>query len=241
MAEIKRDFQFEQGELLFIDKPVGWTSFDTVNFIRSLLKRYHKLNRLKVGHAGTLDPLASGLLLLCTGRMTKQIQGFQDQDKVYTGSMQLGITTPSFDLETEVDAHFPTEHLSLTEIENTTKNFLGKIAQLPPQYSAIKVGGKRAFDYARKQKTIKLEPREVHIHEFVITAIDMPTIEFRVACSKGTYIRSLVHDFGKSLNNGACLTALRRTKIGDYSVEDALSMEQIKELILQTAPAQTEL
>jgi tRNA pseudouridine55 synthase len=181
--------------------------------------------------------LASGLLLLCTGRMTKQIQGFQDQDKVYTGSMQLGITTPSFDLETEVDAHFPTEHLSLTEIENATKNFLGKIAQLPPQYSAIKVGGKRAFDYARKQKTIKLEPREVHIHEFVITAIDMPTIEFRVACSKGTYIRSLVHDFGKSLNNGACLTALRRTKIGDYSVEDALSMEQIKELILQTAPA----
>lgn len=239
MPEIKRTFQFEEGELLFIDKPVGWTSFDTVNFIRSLLKRYHKLNRLKVGHAGTLDPLASGLLLLCTGRMTKQIQYFQNQDKVYTGSMQLGITTPSYDLETEIDAHFPAEHLSIEEIENATQNFIGKIAQMPPQYSAIKVGGKRAFDYARKHKTIKLEAREVHIHAFTITSIDMPKVEFRVRCSKGTYIRSLVHDFGKSLNNGACLTALRRTKIGDYSVDDALSMEQIKELILQTAPSPT--
>jgi tRNA pseudouridine55 synthase len=239
MSEKKSLYQFAEGELLFIDKPIGWTSFDTVNFIRSMLKRYHKLNRLKVGHAGTLDPLASGLLLLCTGRMTKQIQHFQDQDKVYTGSMQLGITTPSYDLETEVDAHFPTDHLNLMEIKNATQNFIGKIAQMPPQYSAIKVGGKRAFDYARKQKPIKLETREVHIHDFRITTIDMPTISFRIACSKGTYIRSLVHDFGKSLNSGACLTALRRTHIGDYSVDDALSMEQIKVLILQTAPTDT--
>ncbi len=132
---------------------------------------------------------------------------------------------------------FSTEQLSLEEIENATQNYLGKIAQMPPQYSAIKIGGKRAFQYARKQKTIKLEPRDVHIHEFTLTAINLPNLEFRVACSKGTYIRSLVHDFGKSLNNGACLTALRRTKIGDYNVDSALSMEQIKELILQTAPS----
>jgi tRNA pseudouridine55 synthase len=227
-------FNFEEGELLLIDKPVGWTSFDVVNFIRSLLKRYHKLNKLKVGHAGTLDPLADGLLLICTGKMTKSIQDYQDQDKVYTGSMRMGITTPSYDLETEPDATWPTDHLTHEMLEKARQQFVGKIHQKPPVFSAIKIGGKRAFEYARKERTVKMETRSIEIHEFTLTRIDLPEVDFLVSCTKGTYIRSLVHDFGIALNNGACLIGLRRTKIGAYHVNDALSVEQIKELIIQT-------
>jgi tRNA pseudouridine55 synthase len=228
------NFNFEEGELLLIDKPLDWTSFDVVNFIRSLLKRYHKLNKLKVGHAGTLDPLADGLLLICTGKMTKSIQDFQDQKKVYTGTMQLGITTPSYDLETEIDASWPTDHLTYEMLDEARKKLIGNILQKPPRFSAIKIAGKRAFEYARKEKAVKMEARPVEINEFKLTRIALPEVDFLVSCAKGTYIRSLVHDFGIALDNGACLVRLRRVKIGSYHVEHALSIEQIKELIIQT-------
>lgn len=235
MQDHKQGFHFEEGELLLIDKPVKWTSFDVVNYLRSLLKRYHKINKLKVGHAGTLDPLADGLLLVCTGPLTKRIQDFQDQDKTYTGTMRMGMTTPSYDLETEADTYWPTEHLTIEILEQARIKFSGNLMQLPPTFSAVKIGGKRAFEYARKERPVALEPRQVHIHKFEFTAIHLPEIEFLVNCSKGTYIRSLVHDFGKAVNNGACLTKLRRTKIGEFDVQDALSIEQVKELIIQTA------
>lgn len=223
------------GQLLLVDKPIDWTSFDVVNYIRSLLKRFHKLHRLKVGHAGTLDPLASGLLLVCTGKMTKQIQAFQDRDKTYTGQMQLGMTTPSYDLETEIDATFSLDDMTTEDLEQTRKLFIGNIEQLPPAYSAVKIGGKRAFEYARKQKSVHLEYRKVHISRFELTSITLPYIEFVVQCTKGTYIRSLVHDFGQALNNGACLTNLRRTHIGEFDVNHALTPDQIRENIMLEA------
>lgn len=227
-------FDFESGELLLIDKPVTWTSFDVVNFLRALMKRFRKLSGLKVGHAGTLDPLATGLLLVCTGKMTKQIQHLQDMDKTYTGTMRLGFTTPSFDLETEADGHFSTEGIDMARLENARKQFLGAIEQYPPVYSAIKIDGKRAFNYARKNKEVKLESRMVEIHAFELTRIELPEVDFKVVCSKGTYIRSLVNDFGKALENGATMTALRRTHIGNYSVEEAWSLESIKQVIIGT-------
>jgi tRNA pseudouridine55 synthase len=227
-------FNFEEGELLLIDKPIEWTSFDAVNFIRSFLKHCFKLKKLKVGHAGTLDPLATGLLLVCTGRKTKTIQDLQDMDKVYTGTMLLGQTTPSYDLESEADAFFPIENITQESIENARLQFLGEIEQIPPIYSAIKIDGKRAFLYARKNQDVIMSARKITIHDFELTAINLPEIEFRVHCSKGTYIRSLVHDFGAALNNGACLSSLRRTYIGNYSVEDAYTIDSFRELVLQT-------
>ncbi len=230
-------FHFEEGEVLLVDKPSDWTSFDVVNFTRSLIKRFHKIPKLKVGHAGTLDPLATGLLILCTGKMTKRIQDFQDQDKEYTGTIRLGMTTPSYDLESEADATFLTDNISAEMIEKARQSLVGDQMQMPPIYSAIKIDGKRAFLYARKNKDVQLTARSIRINYFELDTTSFPDIKFVVGCSKGTYIRSLAHDFGKALNNGGCLAALRRTKIGDFKVENALTPEDLKKMIIDTAPA----
>src|SRR5690606_20047356 len=215
---------FQSGQILLIDKPLHWTSFQVVNKIRWELKQKFKLKNIKVGHAGTLDPLATGLLIICTGKMTKQIDTFQAQIKEYTGALVLGSTTPSYDLETEVDETFPTEHITSKLIEETTKQFIGDIQQYPPVFSAIKKDGKRLYEFARAGEDVEIKARNVSISEFEITKIDALNIDFRVVCSKGTYIRSLAHDFGKAMQSGAHLSALRRTKIGDFNVTDAATV-----------------
>ena len=225
-------FNFEEGEMLLIDKPLNWTSFDVVKSLRIFLKKTYNLKKLKVGHAGTLDPLATGLLILCTGKMTKQIDGFQGMDKVYVGQMTLGATTPSFDKETEPDEIFSVDHLDHDNLKQVSLKFKGEIEQIPPVYSAIKVEGKRAYKSARKDKDVKMKSRKVTIHEFDLLNFTPPYLDFSVKCSKGTYIRSLVNDFGKSLNNGAYLSGLRRTKIGDYSVNDAITIDNMKQKVL---------
>ena len=217
-----------------IDKPIDWTSFDTVNFIRALFNRFYGIRKLKVGHAGTLDPLATGLLILCTGPMTKQIEDFQAQIKTYTGTMRLGQTTPTFDLESEPDAFFPTEGITAEQIDAARQQFIGDLKQHPPKYSAIKIKGKRAFDYARSDEEIELKARDVRIEDFKVSTERFPELDFEVTCSKGTYIRSLAHDFGKALGNGACLKTLRRTRIGDFRVEDAWQLEALKQAIIDT-------
>ncbi|MGL4631921.1 MAG: tRNA pseudouridine(55) synthase TruB [Leadbetterella sp.] len=212
--------------VLLIDKPLTWTSFDVVNKVRYAGKGIFK----KVGHAGTLDPLATGLLILCTGKKTKEIDTYQAQEKEYTGKLVLGKTTPSFDLETEIDAEYAIEHISDFKMQEARKQFLGKIQQVPPIFSAIKVNGKRAYESARKGQDIELKSREVEIKEFEIDTQNFPEISFKIVCSKGTYIRSLVRDFGLALNSGAYMSELRRTKIGNFRVEDAHKLE---DLILQ--------
>lgn len=224
---------FQNGQVLLIDKPLDWTSFDVVNFTRSLIRKVFNIKKLKVGHAGTLDPLATGLLIICTGRKTKEIDAYQGMDKVYVGSMKLGATTPSYDLETEPDQHFDVSSLTEDVLKTSAKLFTGLIEQVPPLYSAVKIGGKRAFEYARSNRDVALKSRQVTIHDFSLINIDIPDVDFSVSCSKGTYIRSLVHDFGKSLNNGAHLTALRRTKIGEYNVNNAYTIESFKKRILE--------
>ncbi len=225
-------FHFEEGELLLIDKPLEWTSFDAVNFVRSFLKHCFKLKKLKVGHAGTLDPLATGLLLICTGKLTKKIQDLQDMDKVYTGTMLLGQTTPSFDLETEPDAFFPIENITPEKLEMARLQFIGEIEQTPPIYSAIKIDGKRAFLYARNNQDVIIKSRKITINKFELTSVNLPEISFQVACTKGTYIRSLINDFGVALNNGACLTSLRRTQIGHFNINNAVTIDQFRESVL---------
>ncbi|MDA0326040.1 MAG: tRNA pseudouridine(55) synthase TruB [Bacteroidetes bacterium] len=217
---------FKNGQLLAIDKPLEWTSFQVVNKLRWHIKKKFKLKKIKVGHAGTLDPLASGLLLICTGKMTKQIQDFQAQVKSYTGSFVLGSTTPSYDLETAIDKHFPTEHISEELIYQTAKKFVGKIQQQPPIFSALKKDGKRLYEFARAGKDVAIPTREITIDYFKIKNIKDHEIDFEIQCSKGTYIRSLAHDFGRALDSGAHLSALRRTKIGEFSVENAISIEE---------------
>lgn len=216
---------FQAGQVLLIDKPLTWTSFQAVNKLRWEIRQAYNIKKIKVGHAGTLDPLATGLLIICTGKMTKQINTFQGQDKEYTGTFVLGSTTPSYDLESEIDQTFPTEHISEENIHNATKQFIGEIDQFPPVFSALKKDGKRLYEYARAGETVEIKSRKVSISVFEITKIDGNNIEFRVICSKGTYIRSLAHDFGKALNSGAHLSVLRRTKIGDYDVKNAVSPE----------------
>ena len=213
------------GQVLLIDKPLNWTSFQVVNKLRWEIKQAFKIKKIKVGHAGTLDPLATGLLVICTGKMTKQIDTFQAQTKEYTGTFVLGSTTPSYDLETEINETFPTEHISEDLINETTKKFIGDIEQFPPVFSAIKKDGKRLYEFARAGENIEIKPRTVYISEFEITKIDKSNIDFRVVCSKGTYIRSLANDFGKALQSGAHLSALRRTKIGSFNVDNALTVE----------------
>tara|TARA_R110002049_G_scaffold68130_8_gene176757 strand:- start:4625 stop:5314 length:690 start_codon:yes stop_codon:yes gene_type:complete len=215
---------FKEGKVLLIDKPLEWTSFQVVNKVRWLIKRRFQLKKIKVGHAGTLDPLASGLLILCTGKFTKQIETFQAQEKEYTGTITLGATTPSYDLETEIDKTFSIEGITSEKIIATAKLFTGEILQQPPVFSALKKEGKRLYEFARAGESVDIPKRKITVSTFEITKIDLPEINFRVACSKGTYIRSLAHDFGKALDNGAHLSALRRTKIGEFNVENAISI-----------------
>lgn len=217
---------FQEGALLLIDKPLNWTSFDVVNKIRGTLKAKLQVRKLKVGHAGTLDPLATGLLLICTGKWTKKIDGLQGMPKQYTGSLKLGATTPSYDAELEEDAQFPVAHISETMLEEKTALFTGQIEQVPPMYSALKKDGIPLYKLAREGQSIDRKSRSVEISTFDITKVEMPSVEFLVDCSKGTYIRSLAHDFGAALDSGAYLTGLRRTLIGHYSVEDAMGVEE---------------
>lgn len=223
-------FSFAEGEVLLIDKPLHWTSFDVVGKLRNSIKPL----KVKVGHAGTLDPLATGLLIVCTGKMTKKIDGFQVEDKEYTGTVTLGATTPSFDLETEVDVHFPTAHITKEAIQSAAAAFLGVQQQYPPAHSAIKMGGERVYEKARRGETVELKPRTVEIKVFDITEIAMPDIHFRIVCSKGTYIRSIAHDIGKALKSGAHLSALRRTKSGQFDVKDAWNLEDLISLVKET-------
>lgn len=211
----------EEGRVLLINKPLGWTSFDVVNKLR------YKLKIKKVGHAGTLDPLATGLLIICTGKMTKRIEGYMGLEKEYTGKFIVGKVTPSHDLETEVTEGKNIAHLNDELIYASTKNFIGKISQLPPMHSAIKVGGKRAYKFAREGKEIELQPREVEVSDFEITNISLPEISFRIVCSKGTYIRSIARDFGNILGTGAYLAELCRTRIGEYSLKNATTVDSI--------------
>jgi tRNA pseudouridine55 synthase len=215
-----------EGKVILIDKPLTWSSFQAVNKLKYILKRKYDLpKKFKIGHAGTLDPLATGLLIICTGKFTKKITEIQAQAKEYTGTITVGATTPSYDLETEVDATFPTEHITEALILETTKQFLGEIDQKPPVFSAIKKDGKRLYEHARAGEEVEIAFRKTTIYEFEITRITLPEIDFRVTCSKGTYIRSLAFDFGKALQSGGYLSALRRTKIGEYSVNDGVSPE----------------
>ena len=210
----------ERNEVILIDKPLKWTSFDVVNKIRWAGK--YK----KVGHAGTLDPLATGLLILCTGKKTKEIDTYQAQEKEYTGTLVLGKTTPSVDLETGFDAEFSTEHITQEAISQVVSQLSGHIEQIPPAHSAIKVNGKRAYESARKGEDVILKPRQVEVKTFEIDSTNFPEISFKITCSKGTYIRSLVRDFGKLLNSGAYMSSLRRTRIGDFKIENSLTIEQ---------------
>ncbi|MEN8702752.1 MAG: tRNA pseudouridine(55) synthase TruB [Polaribacter sp.] len=216
---------FKNGQVLLIDKPLTWTSFQAVNKIRWHIKQRFNLKKIKVGHAGTLDPLATGLLIICTGKQTKEINTYQGQIKEYTGTFTLGATTPSYDLETEVNETFSIDHITEDLLKQTTQKFIGDIEQKPPIFSAIKKDGKRLYELARKGETTEIKSRTVTISKFEITKVALPNVEFRVVCSKGTYIRSLAYDFGKALGSGAHLSVLRRTKIGDFSVDNAESIE----------------
>ena len=216
-----------EGQLLLIDKPLNWTSFQVVNKIRWELKNKFGIKKLKVGHAGTLDPLATGLLLVCTGKMTKKISEIQALVKEYTGTFTLGATTPSYDLETPIDGTFPIDHLDDNALKEVINQFTGVVDQYPPVFSAIKKDGKRLYEYARKGEEIKIKSRQVEILAFELTKIKLPTIDFYVKCSKGTYIRSLANDYGKALRSGAHVSSLRRTAIGLHRIEDAYTIEQI--------------
>lgn len=223
--------KFQEGQLLLIDKPLNWSSFQAVNKIKWSLKKHLELKKIKVGHAGTLDPLATGLLIVCTGKFTKKITELQGMPKEYTGTFFIGATTPSYDLETEVDNTFSIVHINEDLIYETVKQFMGEIDQKPPIFSAIKKDGKRLYEHARKGEEVEIAFRKTTIHEFEITRIALPEIDFRVVCSKGTYIRSLAFDFGKALHSGAHLTALRRTKIGNYSVENAMNINNFEDFV----------
>lgn len=230
---MKTTEDFLEGQVLLIDKPLTWSSFQAVNKLKYLLKRHYNLpKKFKIGHAGTLDPLASGLLIVCTGKFTKKITEIQAQTKEYTGTITVGATTPSYDLETEIDATFPVDHISEALILETTQQFLGEIDQKPPVFSAIKKDGKRLYEHARAGEEVEITSRKTTIYEFEITRIDLPDIDFRVQCSKGTYIRSLAFDFGKALQSGGHLTVLRRTKIGEYDVKNAVTPEVFERQVL---------
>ncbi|MGX1022860.1 tRNA pseudouridine55 synthase [Psychroflexus sp. MBR-150] len=224
-SEFSKDY-FLNGAVLCFDKPLHWTSFQLVNKVRWLIKQKYNLKKIKVGHAGTLDPLATGLVIICTGKATKTIPELMGQAKTYTGEFTLGATRPSFDMETEIDAEFPIEHLNAELIKAKTQEFTGKILQQPPVFSALKKEGKRLYEYARKGEAVDIPKREVEITNFEIRLVDLPKVSFEVTCSKGTYIRSLAHDFGQALDSGAYLSALRRTAVGDFRLEQALSLER---------------
>ena len=225
----KNNFSFAEGEVLLVDKPLTWTSFDVVGKIRNSIKP----TKVKVGHAGTLDPLATGLLIICTGKMTKQIDKFQAEDKEYTGTITLGGSTPSYDLETEVDQTFDISHISEEDIYQTANSFLGEQDQYPPAHSAIKINGERIYEKARRGEEVELKARKVNIMTFEVEKIEMPLVYFRIKCRKGTYIRSLAHDFGKKLGIGSHLSSLRRTKSGDFDVQNAWQLPDLIDQIKQ--------
>jgi len=231
---LKTAEDFLTGQIILIDKPLHWTSFQAVNKMKyALINKAGLPKKFKIGHAGTLDPLASGLLLVCTGKFTKRITELQGQAKEYTGTFFIGATTPSYDLETEIDATFDISHIDELLIRETVKKFLGEIDQKPPIFSAIKKDGIRLYEHARAGETVEIASRKTTIHEFEITRIALPEIDFRVVCSKGTYIRSLAYDFGKAMDTGSHLTVLRRTKIGDYDVDDALDVTLFEQSLVR--------
>jgi tRNA pseudouridine55 synthase len=220
---------FLSGEVILINKNLNWTSFDVVNSLRSFLRYNFGIRKIKIGHAGTLDPLATGLVIVCTGKKTKEIEKYQAQQKTYAGSIFIGKTTPSFDLETPPEGTYQTDHITPELLKETTTHFLGETEQLPPKFSAVKINGKKAYNYARNNEEVTLRKRLVTIFDFQITGIRLPEVDFRVVCSKGTYIRSLANDFGKALNSGAYLSSLCRIAIGDYQNNQALSIEEFKD------------
>ena len=215
---------FQTGEMILIDKELNWTSFDVVSKLRNSIKKKLNIKKIKVGHAGTLDPLATGLLIICTGKMTKRINEFSGLNKTYVGKMTIGSTTPSYDLETKPNVFYPTDHIDENLIIETAKKFVGKIDQKPPVFSAVKKDGVRLYKLARKGVKVEVEKREIVNHDILISSINFPELDFSLTCSKGTYIRSLAHDFGKELGSGAHLSELRRTSIGDYSVDNSLKL-----------------
>lgn len=219
---------FKDGAIICVNKPYGWTSFGVVNKVRYFVCRKQGVKKLKVGHAGTLDPLATGVMILCTGRATKRIEEFQAHTKEYVATLRLGATTPSFDLEKEIDATYPTDHITRELVEETLRQFVGSIEQVPPAFSACKVDGKRAYDLARKGREVELKPKMLVIDEIELLACELPDIRIRVVCSKGTYIRALARDIGVALHSGAHLTALERTRVGDVRLEDCLALDQVE-------------
>jgi tRNA pseudouridine55 synthase len=227
---------FQEGEILYFNKPLGWTSFDVVNKVRNAICKHLKIKKLKVGHAGTLDPLATGVLIVCTGRATKQIDRFQAQTKEYVARVRLGATTPSFDLETEIDATFPTAHITRSMVEETLARFRGTIEQTPPAYSACKIDGDRAYDRARRGETVELKPKILVIDEIELVDFGQDEITLRTVCSKGTYIRALARDIGQALGSGGHLTALERTRIGDVRIEDCRTVEEFCSALTEMQP-----
>lgn len=222
---------FIEGEILYVDKPLGWTSFDAVKRLRGALTRRLGVKKIKVGHAGTLDPLATGVMILCTGRATKRIDELQAGVKEYVATIAIGATTPSFDLETQIDATYPTDHITRELVEATLSRFVGRIEQIPPAFSAVKIDGKRAYDLARRGRDVELKPKILVIDEIELLDFSPTSITIRVVCSKGTYIRALARDIGQALGSGAHLTALRRTRVGDIGIADCLTVDQCAELI----------
>ena len=226
--------QFQEGHMLLIDKPKTWTSFDVVNKLRWQIKNKLQVKKIKVGHAGTLDPLATGLLVLCTGKFTKKIEGLTTDHKTYTGTILLGKTTPSYDLETEYDAEFPTEHITDALIDEVRQSFLGKQLQTPPIFSAKQIDGKRAYEFARKGETVELKKNAIEVFDFSVDTRALPELHFSIKCSKGTYIRSIAADFGKALQSGGTLIELRRTASGDFDIADALTVEEAIKMIQES-------
>jgi len=225
-VDTSKSYNFKAGEILLVDKPLNWTSFQVVNKLRWKIKHKIGVKKIKVGHAGTLDPLASGLLILCTGKNTKKIDEFMGLEKTYSGTITLGATRPSFDMETEIDQTFDTSHISTDLIKEMAKKFIGDYDQMPPIFSAKKINGQKAYDLARAGKEVVLKTKRINISQFEITNINGNNVDFIISCSKGTYIRSIAHDFGKALISGGYLSALRREKIGNYSVDTAFDIEQ---------------
>lgn len=232
----EKSYNFRAGEVLLVDKPLGWTSFDVVNKLRWQIRKLYDVKKFKVGHAGTLDPLATGLLIICTGKKTKESESFMSQSKVYTGTILLGKTTPSYDLETEYNQTFPTDHITPEKMHEVAKAFIGEQLQTPPVFSAKKIDGKRAYESARAGKEVKMRENLITISDFKIETSRFPEIDFKIHCSKGTYIRSIANDFGEKLSSGGTLIALRRTASGDFSIEDAKSVDEWLTIINSAKP-----
>lgn len=232
--KLDRKPDFETGEIIVIDKPLTWSSFDVVNKIRYKLREITGNYKIKVGHAGTLDPLATGVLIICTGKYTKLIENLQEGEKVYEAIFRLGASTPSYDMETDIDKEFDYSNISENQIYELAKTFLGNSMQTPPLYSAIQIKGKRAYEFARKGKKIKLEPREINISQFDVSKINLPDVSLTITCSKGTYIRALADDFGKKLDNGSFLYYLSRIKSGNYSIQDSIKLEDLIDFLNKT-------